>query len=140
MDQSGSFGSINAEVHWSALQEQYEETDSLLREWEQSKNLKRDSSNRNIAENIKVLDQHIISLDENLLKRDKEGIPPHVKELYRKRFRQYDSLKNVSERYKPFAERFSSIDFTLPSPPTIPSGFVISGGTFSGGSIGGGGR
>jgi hypothetical protein len=135
LQQSDSFGSINAEVQWFTLREQYEETDNSLKEWEQSKNLKRDASNKNIPENIKVLDQHMISLDEQLIKVSKEGIPSNIKELYRKRFRQYDSLKNVSERYKPFAERFSSIDFTLPSPPNIPSGFVISGGTFSGGTI-----
>jgi hypothetical protein len=140
LEQSGSFGSINAEVQWYALREQYEETDTFLREWEQSKNLKRDASNRKIPKNIKVLDQNITSLDEKLSKRDKEGIPSHIKEFYRKRFRQYDSLKNVAERYKPFAERLSSIDFTLPSPPTIPSGLVISGISSSGVSIGGGGR
>jgi hypothetical protein len=110
LEQSGSFGSINAEVQWFTLLEQYEETDNSLNEWEQSKNIKRDISNRNIPENIKVLDQHIIALDEQLSKRDKEVIPSNIKELYRKRFRQYDSLKNVSERYKPFTERFSSID------------------------------
>jgi hypothetical protein len=138
LEQSGSFSSINAEAHWYTLREQYEDSDSIIKEWEQSRSLKRDSSNKNIPENIKVLDQNITNLDEKLLKRDKEGMPSHIKEIYRKRFRQYDSLKNVSERYKPFAERFSSIDFTLPSPPTIPSGFTISGGSFSGVSIGGG--
>jgi uncharacterized protein YoxC len=135
LEQSNSFGSINAEVQWFALREQYEETDNTLKEWERSKNIKRGPSNIGTPENIKVLDQNIIALEEQLLKRDKETIPSNIKELYRKRFRQYDSLKNVSERYKPFTERFSSIDFTLPSPPTLPSGFVISGGTISGGSF-----
>lgn len=136
LEQSNSFSAINAEVQWSNLREQYEEIDIILREWEKSRKLKRENTNTSTPENIQFLEKDMTELETKLIKIDKENIPAHIKELYRKRFRQYESLKHASERYKPFTERFASIDFTLPSPPKLPSGaMVIRGGTIRGGTF-----
>ena len=107
-DQSGRFGVINAEVQWNSLLDEFEEIDTQLLEWEEGKGYKREL-------------QAPASLDE-LKKILSEIKPPdEIRQAYLKRHRKYESLQNMSEQYKPFADRFASLGFKLPSPPKLPS-------------------
>lgn len=126
--ESSSFSAINAEVQWNSLIERYEEVDSRLREWEQSQNLERDAM---VPESPEELAKALFALESSA----NVNLAPEVSKLYEKRFQKYESLKHVANLYKPFVGRFARIDFGLPSPPKIPSGSTLRGGSLSGGSI-----
>lgn len=111
--ESRIFGEINTEVQWSTLLDNYQKVDNEIRQWEESKGMKR---NGDIIKNRNQLDVFL-----NKLKTD-FGANDYIIRLYIDRSDRYESLLNVAKRYEVVSDRLKNIDFNLPAPPK-QSGF-----------------
>ena len=102
---------ITAEVQWNDLLSRYNEVDDPIRQWEESKGLKRDGS--------AITSQNLVDKYIKDLSRPRSKCKPttEIIRLYQQRLGIYESLKNVSERYEPVKDRLQRIDFILPNPP-----------------------
>ncbi len=105
---------ITAEVQWNDLLSRYNEVDDQIRQWEESKGLKRNGPE---IENTNQLDQYIKVLSRP---RSKHKPTAEIIRLYHRRLGIYESLKNVAKQYEPVKDRLQRIDFTLPNPPRRP--------------------
>lgn len=103
------FAIINAEVQWDSIRESYDKIDQSLKEWEKNKNFK---MNGKIIRSRNELDKELKELK----------APDHIKHLYIKRFNKYQIMENLAKQYKPFSQRLTHIDLTLPAPPRLPRG------------------
>lgn len=111
-DKTERFAVINAEVQWDDIWDSYGKIDNSLQEWEKTKNLKRKGE---IIKSRNELEMELSQLD----------APDYIKRLYLKRFDKYQIMKNLAEQYKPFSQRMTHIDYTLPSPPRLPPGTIL---------------
>ena len=100
---------ITAEVQWNDLLSRYNEVDDPIRQWEESKGLKRDGS---AITSPNLVDKYVKDLS-----RSKRKPPAEIIRLYHQRLGIYESLKNVAKLYEPVKDRLQRIDFTLPNPP-----------------------
>ena len=100
---------INAEVQWNVLLARYNEVDDPIRQWEESKGLKRDGP--------AITSQNLVDEYVKDLSRSKRKPPAEIIRLYQQRLGIYESLKNVAKLYEPVKDRLQRIDFTLPNPP-----------------------
>lgn len=111
-DASMSFGRIGAEVSWAEALRAYRDTDNSIAAWEKKNGYIRGS---------KAAD----SLEDFLDGLEKAKIPLEVVQLYKTRHNQYQTLIHLSQAYKPFAERLTDINLTLPSVATLPALFRV---------------
>jgi hypothetical protein len=110
---SQKFSEINAEVQWSTLLEYYQNVDNEIRQWEESKWLKRSGE---VIENRNALDVFLKKLKSDF------GASDHIIRLYRDRSDRYDSLSNIAKRYEEVRDRMKNLDIKIPEPPR-QSGF-----------------
>lgn len=103
---------IILEVQWRDLREEYEGINNELRKWEASLNLRRSEQ---AAESMDYLVKYL-----NNLKINGDKVPEPTIELYRKRYRLFESLKRISQIEKNSDPRLSNVDFSLPSSPKLP--------------------
>ena len=108
-DLSKTSTEINAEVQWNVLLARYNEVDDPIRQWEESKGLKRDGP---AITSSNLVDQYVKDLS-----RSKRKPPTEIIRLYQQRLGIYESLKNMAKLYEPVKDRLQRIDFTLPNPP-----------------------
>ena len=113
LDQSAKYVHLMAEYNWRATREEYEDINNRLKNWENREGLKRDANPVDSAKDLEIY------LDKLKLKKGK--IPDEIKWLYFKRHRLYESLNNITQIENLFEDRLEAIDFTLPSPPKLPS-------------------
>ncbi|MFH1934639.1 MAG: hypothetical protein ABIN18_24105 [Pseudomonadota bacterium] len=106
---------INAEVQWNVLLARYNEVDDPIRQWEESKGLKKRDGSAITSQNL--LDKYIKDISRP---RSKCKPTTEIIRLYQQRLGIYESLKNVAKLYEPVKDRLQRIDFTLPNPPRRP--------------------
>ena len=114
LEQSKKYVKLMVENNWRTTREEYEDINNRLKDWEKREGLKRDE---NPVDSVEDLEKYL-----NKLKLKKGKIPDEIKWLYFKRHRLYESLNNISQIENLFGDRLASVDFTLPSPPKLPSG------------------
>jgi len=111
-EDASQFGAITAERQWHETVKEYYFEDERIRRWEESKGLSRDGPVPTSAEG---LERELSTLN----------WPSNIQDAYRRRWRSWNSLREMSEAYKPFKERLSSIDLSLPSKPALPAGRLL---------------
>ena len=125
LDQSTKYVKLMAENNWRTTREEYEDINNRLKDWEKREGLKRDE---NPVDSVEDLENYL-----NKLKLKKGKIPDEIKWLYFKRHRLYESLNNISQIENLFQDRLTTVDFTLPPPPKLPSGTKLVNVTIRGG-------
>jgi hypothetical protein len=111
-ENSKSFDQVTAETQWHKLQEEFFAADTQLKEWEKKEGLIRDGIKPDSTEKLQEGLQRL-------------NCSPQIEEIYHKRWRIWNTLRQMENAYAPFNKRVISLDLTLPDHPALPKGLLL---------------